>query len=60
MQDYRYYVLNWKEKLEAAKEAGYDFVEISIDETEEKLARLDWRKEERREPYPGCFIEMFM
>ena len=23
--------LTWKEKLEAAKEAGYDFVEISID-----------------------------
>ena len=33
--------LDWKEKLEAAKEAGYDFVEISIDATEEKIARLD-------------------
>ena len=32
--------LTWKEKLEAAKEAGYDFVEISIDETDAKLARL--------------------
>ena len=41
--------LSWKEKLEAAKGAGYDFVEISIDETDEKLARLDWSKEERRE-----------
>lgn len=30
--------LTWKEKLEAAKEAGYDFVEISIDETDAKLA----------------------
>ena len=39
--------LSWKEKLEAAKEAGYDFVEISIDETDAKLARLDWTKEER-------------
>ena len=39
--------LNWKEKLEAAKEAGYDFVEISIDATEEKIARLDMTKEER-------------
>ena len=28
--------LNWKEKLETAKEAGYDFVEISIDATEER------------------------
>lgn len=41
--------LNWKEKLIAAKEAGYDFVEISIDETEEKLSRLDMSKEERLE-----------
>ena len=41
--------LNWKEKLETAKATGYDFVEISIDETDEKLARLDWSKEERRE-----------
>lgn len=41
--------LTWKEKLEAAKEAGYDFVEISIDETEAKLARLEWTKEERLE-----------
>ena len=41
--------LSWKEKLQAAKEAGYDFVEISIDETDEKLARLNWTKEERLE-----------
>lgn len=41
--------LTWKEKLEAAKAAGYDFVEISIDETDEKLARLDWSREERQE-----------
>lgn len=41
--------LTWKEKLEAAREAGYDFVEISIDETDEKLARLEWTKEERLE-----------
>lgn len=41
--------LTWREKLEAAKAAGYDFVEISIDETDEKLARLDWTKEERLE-----------
>lgn len=39
--------LSWKEKLCAAKEAGYDFVEISIDETDEKLARLDMPREER-------------
>ncbi|MFR8548653.1 MAG: L-ribulose-5-phosphate 3-epimerase [Lachnospiraceae bacterium] len=39
--------LSWKEKLTEAKKAGFDFVEISIDETEEKLARLDMTQEER-------------
>lgn len=39
--------LTWEEKLTAAKEAGFDFVEISIDETDEKLARLDMSQEER-------------
>lgn len=41
--------LSWREKLEAAKAAGYDFLEISIDETDAKLARLDWTEEERFE-----------
>ena len=38
--------LGWQEKLEAAKEAGFDYVEMSIDETEAKLARLDMDLEE--------------
>ncbi len=41
--------LTWKEKLECAKECGYDFVEISIDETDAKLSRLEWTKDERAE-----------
>ena len=41
--------MTWREKLTFAKEAGYDYVEISIDEKEEKLARLDWTREERLE-----------
>lgn len=41
--------LGWKEKLEAAKAAGFDFVEISIDETDEKLKRLDMSQAERLE-----------
>lgn len=39
--------ISWREKLEAAKEAGYDYVELSIDATEEKIGRLDMPKEER-------------
>lgn len=41
--------LSWKEKLTAAREAGYDFVEISIDETDEKLERLYMSAAERLE-----------
>ena len=40
--------LNWREKLICAKECGYDFVEISIDESEARLSRLNWTKEERQ------------
>ena len=38
--------LSVTEKLKEAKEAGYDYLELSIDETDEKLARLDWSKTE--------------
>lgn len=41
--------LDWRGKLYAAAEAGYDFLEISIDESEEKLARLYMTAKERRE-----------
>ena len=34
--------LPWRDKLAFAAEAGYDFVELSIDETDERLARLGW------------------
>lgn len=41
--------LSWREKLLTAKELGYDFVELSVDETDAKLARLDMTREERLE-----------
>ena len=41
--------LSWEEKLTACKRAGFDWVEISIDETDEKISRLYWSKEEREE-----------
>lgn len=37
----------WLEKLNIAKSAGYDFVEISIDESDERIERLSWNKEQR-------------
>lgn len=33
--------LTWAEKLAGAKEAGFDYVEISVDESAARLARLD-------------------
>ena len=39
--------LSWREKLETAKEAGYDYVEISIDETEEKSTVIHYIQQER-------------
>ncbi len=41
--------LTMAEKLTAAREAGYDYLEMSVDETDEKLARLDMSREERKE-----------
>ena len=34
--------LSWKERLLAAKEAGFDYMEMSIDETDARMSRLDW------------------
>ena len=39
--------LSWEERLKAAAEAGYDYVEISIDESNSRLARLDWSVSKR-------------
>lgn len=41
--------LSWQEKCLAGAKAGFDFLEMSIDETDAKLARLDWSEEEGRE-----------
>lgn len=41
--------ISWTERLAIAKACGFDFVEMSIDETDERLARLDWSREQRLE-----------
>lgn len=38
---------SWEQKVEAAKKAGFEFIEISVDESDERLARLEWSKDER-------------
>ena len=37
--------MTWDERLFAAKQAGYDFIEISIDETDERMERVECRPE---------------
>lgn len=41
--------IGWRERLERAKRLGFDYVEISIDETDERLSRLDWTKAQKKE-----------
>ena len=41
--------LSWEQKMLSAKAAGFDYIEISIDETDANLARLDMSKEEREQ-----------
>ncbi|MBR1780994.1 MAG: L-ribulose-5-phosphate 3-epimerase [Oscillospiraceae bacterium] len=53
--------LTLREKLQVTRESGFDFLELSIDETEEKLARLDWTDRELADLSAaqwetGCFI----
>lgn len=40
---------DWVDKIEIAKEAGFDFIEMSVDESDERLARLRWSKTTRKQ-----------
>ena len=39
--------LSWEERLATAGKIGFDFIEISIDESNERLSRLDWSASQR-------------
>ena len=39
--------LSWPERLVLAKSCGFDFVEMSVDETDERLSRLEWSTTQR-------------
>lgn len=41
--------LSWEEKLNLVKESGFDYLEMSIDETKGKMARLEYTREQRKE-----------
>lgn len=38
---------DWLARLQLALELGFDFVEMSVDESDHRLARLDWSREQR-------------
>lgn len=38
--------ISWAQRLQIAQKLGFKFVEMSIDETDERLARLDWDEAE--------------
>lgn len=39
----------WQERLDKAASLGFDYLEISIDETDHRLARLDWTRAEKKD-----------
>ncbi|HKJ27165.1 MAG TPA: L-ribulose-5-phosphate 3-epimerase [Anaerolineales bacterium] len=39
--------LNWEDRLNQARKAGFNFVEMSVDDSDQRIARLDWNKKER-------------
>lgn len=41
--------LTWVDKLIIGKESGFDSLEISIDESDYRLSRLDWTKQQRKD-----------
>ena len=34
--------LSWEERLDVARQGGFDYLEMSVDETDARLARLEW------------------
>lgn len=41
--------LSWEEKFNLTHELGFNFLEFSIDESDERLARLDWTAQQRED-----------
>jgi predicted hexulose-6-phosphate isomerase len=41
--------LSWPERFDQVQRAGYEYMEFSVDDSDERQARLDWSSAERRE-----------
>ena len=40
--------LSWEERLDAVNQGGFDYLEMSVDETDARLARLEWNPFRRK------------
>ena len=49
--------LDWPRRLEAAARAGYQFVEISVDESDDRVGRLEWPRGPRRDLHRALAAE---
>lgn len=38
---------SWKQRLSATRELGFDYLELSVDESDDRIARLSWSRRER-------------
>ncbi|ADK79460.1 L-ribulose-5-phosphate 3-epimerase [Sediminispirochaeta smaragdinae] len=47
---------SWPEKLDLAKRLDFSFVEMSIDESDRRLARLEWTRDERK-AFMNCVFD---
>jgi len=45
---------SWKKRLSTAKKLGFDYMEISIDETDERISRLYWNDKQIMELFILC------
>lgn len=41
--------LSWEEKFNLVHQLGFNFLEFSIDESDERLSRLDWSRQQRQQ-----------
>jgi L-ribulose-5-phosphate 3-epimerase len=41
--------LSWKDRLTLTRQTGFDFLEMSVDDTDERLARLDWTRQHKKD-----------
>ena len=46
---------DWRTRLTKVKAMGFDFMEISIDETDDRLSRLDWTVEQKEQLRRICY-----